>query len=183
MGETVFQKMERWLKTAIEFTIYESRWILYGFLVKLIWTLCTLLYHFWMNGEVSSVEIITALHDADTTMIANLIKMIITGSYSSFIDKAPSRYHVEKSSSSGLKTKMSTSLVVVTSIFLLQIFLSIAAYKWDEVMHRLTIHLIFIVAAVALVFIEFIHTKAEYWAAMTEKIELETEALEASHKE
>ena len=58
----------------------------------------------------SNTIMMTALELVDITMIANLIKMIITGSYTSFVNKfhkAPG----EKVSSGMLKVKMSTSLV------------------------------------------------------------------------
>ena len=155
------------LKAVVEFTIYESRWFLYPFYLKLILTLIILLYHFWMDKEVASSLIISSLHDADVAMVANLIKMIIVGSYSSFIDKTPSTYHVEKASSSGLKTKMSTSIVVVTLIFLLQMFLSMVISNWEEIVHRLIMFGVFIFTALILSVIEYIHVRSENIIALT----------------
>jgi len=53
------------------------------------------------------------LHAVDIVMIANLVKMIITGSYHSFIDKTHNE-EIEKVSSGMLKVKMSTSILGVT---------------------------------------------------------------------
>ena len=56
------------------------------------------------------------LEDVDIVMIANLVKMIITGSYNSFVSKKHDDEN-EKVSSGMLKVKMSTSIMGVSAIF------------------------------------------------------------------
>jgi uncharacterized membrane protein YqhA len=56
-------------------------------------------------------------------MIAIFVKMIITGSYHSFVDKNHGQPN-ESSSSGMLKVKLATSIMGVSSIHLLQSFIS-----------------------------------------------------------
>lgn len=65
----------------------------------------------------------------DMAMIANLVKMVITGSYTSFVSKNH-KENTERVSSGLLKVKMSTSLVGVSSFHLLQIFIEAKTISW-----------------------------------------------------
>jgi uncharacterized protein (TIGR00645 family) len=110
-----------------------------------------------LNGE-SVMMIILEL--VDIVMIANLIKMIITGSYTSFITKDHDEKS-EKASSGMLKVKMSTSLIGVSSIHLLQTFINAENMSWDVIHKQLLIHASFIVGSVLLMVIEYLHVKSE----------------------
>ncbi len=100
------------------------------------------------------------LEAVDIVMIANLVKMIITGSYNSFVSKTHG-VDGEQVSSGALKVKMATSVMGVSSIHLLQTFIN-AANITDDVMHRqLLIHGTFIVGALALAVIDYLHSKSE----------------------
>ncbi len=103
----------------------------------------------------------------DVTMVANLIKMIITGSYQSFVEKIPE--NTEKVSSGLLKVKLSTSLIGVSSIHLLQTFIS--PHGTDrELAIKFIIHGIFILGSVALAYIDFLHSKSELLEAQAEHL-------------
>lgn len=102
---------------------------------------------------------LVVLEMVDVTMVANLVKMIITGSYNSFVSKehgAPN----ENISSGMLKVKMSTSIIGVSSIHLLQTFVSQDA-TWDSTYRQVVIHCTFLVGAVMLAVIEYLHVKTE----------------------
>ena len=93
MKDVNFGKM---LKRLIEKTLFGSKWLLVPFYIGLI--LAQLVYLYWFSGSVlhmlSTAGDITKeegmliiLELVDIVMVANLIKMIISGSYTSFITK------------------------------------------------------------------------------------------------
>jgi uncharacterized protein (TIGR00645 family) len=96
----------------------------------------------------------------DVVMILNLVKMIITGSYNSFVDKSHG-FTGENISSGMLKVKMSTSLIGVSSIHLLQTFINASAISWDELNKQMLIHGSFLVGSLILAIIDYLHEKAE----------------------
>lgn len=95
----------------------------------------------------------------DITMIANLIKMIIVGSYTSFVNKS-TRADSEHLSSGMLKVKMATSLVGVSSIHLLQAFINNANVSFNVIAKLLAIHMTFLVGALILAIIDHLHHRS-----------------------
>lgn len=154
----------------LEKAVFESRWLLLLFYFGLIIALTIYAYVFakytvHVISEIGHLTPETAmlgvLELVDMAMVANLIKMIITGSYNSFISKGHG-YANENVSSGMLKIKMSTSLIGVTSIHLLQTFLEKGVPYNDPVFIRqLIIHGMFLIGAVVLAFIEYLHEKGE----------------------
>jgi hypothetical protein len=93
-------------------------------------------------------------------MIATLVKMIITGSYHSFVDKNHGQPN-ESSSSGMLKVKLATSIMGVSSIHLLQSFISAECVDWDVIYKQLIIHCAFIIGCLALAYVDYLHCKSE----------------------
>jgi uncharacterized protein (TIGR00645 family) len=104
----------------------------------------------------------------DITMIANLIKMIITGSYQSFVEKI-SFDHLEKASSGVLKIKMGGSLIGVSSIHLLQSFINTSDVTTRDLVARIAIHLVFLMSTMGLAYIEYLHDMAKVAQSKTEE--------------
>lgn len=157
------------MKKIIETVIFASRWILIACYVKLMFTLGLLVVEFILHRKVDVVDV---LEDVDITMIANLVKSIITGSYNSFVSKTHG-YVGENVSSGSLKVKMGTSLVGISSIYLLQVFLSLSATttSWDILLKYLILHGAFLVSSLILAVIEFIHCKSDYYEALITELE------------
>lgn len=147
-------------KQLIEKIIFGSKWLLIPFYLKLFWTLVKLMYHFFYQGELSNDDLMSTLEDVDIAMIANLVKMIITGSYNSFVTKSHG-IEGEQVSSGALKVKMATSVMGVSSIHLLQTFINAANTSADVIHKQLAIHGIFIVGAIFLAVIDYLHCKSE----------------------
>lgn len=148
------------LKKLIEQVIFGSKWLLIPFYFKLFYTLARLMYNFFIFGTLSNEILMQTLEDVDIVMIANLVKMIITGSYNSFVDKGH-RIEGEQISSGALKVKMSTSVMGVSSIHLLQTFINAEHVDFEVIIKQLCIHGIFIVGAIILAWIDFLHCKTE----------------------
>lgn len=157
------------MKKFIENIIFGSRWLLIPFYLGLIvvMTIYTLVYVkeiFHLVTEIGDITkenvMLMILELVDIVMIANLVKMIITGSYNSFVDKSHG-IAGENVSSGMLKVKMSTSLIGVSSIHLLQTFINASVVSWDELNKQMLIHGSFLVGSLILAIIDYLHEKAE----------------------
>jgi uncharacterized protein (TIGR00645 family) len=161
--------MKKVLKRSIENLLFGSKWLLTFFYFGLIVGMLCYAYvyvmeiiHLMTSLTALSKELvmITVLELVDMVMIANLIKMIITGSYNSSVDKAHG-YSNENVSSGILKVKMSTSLIGVTSIHLLQTFINANKVSWDLMNKQLIIHGVFVLGAIGLAYVEYLHDKGD----------------------
>jgi uncharacterized protein (TIGR00645 family) len=158
------------LKDFVEGILCESRFLLVPFYLGLIVaqviycykfgvSLVELTHNFRTMDETKTMLAVLTL--IDITMIANLIKMIITGSYQSFVEKME-KDHSEKISSGYLKVKMGGSLIGVSSIHLLQTFINSSEVNTRDVVIKCTIHLIFLISTIGLALIDHwhVHNKA-----------------------
>ena len=110
---------------------------------------------------------LTIIEMIDLAMIAALCKMIITGGYNSFVSKSHG-YPDENIGSGLLKIKMATSLIGVTSISLLAKSINLSVLNpnvppisWDELYKLGFIHILFLVGAIVLSFVDHLHLKTE----------------------
>lgn len=152
----------------IENIIFNVRWLLIPFYFGLIISLgAYVVSYFWEIYDLISKPIphtetmmFALLAFVDVVMVANLVKMIITGSYNSFVSKNHG-FKNENISSGMLKVKMSTSIIGVSSIHLLQSFVNVNNVSWDNINKQLLIHGAFIIGAISMIVIEYLHAKAE----------------------
>ena len=157
------------MKKFIEKIIFSSRWFLIPFYIGLFVALVIYglvyikeIYHLCSEFGILNKDVVmlSVLELVDITMIANLCKLIVTGSYNSFVSKNHG-YDGENISSGELKVKMATSIMGVSSIHLLQSFINANNITWDELYKQMSIHAIFIVGAISLAVIDFLHSKSE----------------------
>lgn len=156
------------MKRFVERLLFGSKWLLVPFYLGLMIT--QVFYCFKFSQEIwhlifefrtmSETELMMAvLTLIDITMVANLIKMIITGSYQTFIDhvQGDTTEHV---TSGLLKVKMGSSLVGVSSIHLLQVFMNPPKDN-RELIIKVGIHMVFLVSTMGLAYIDYLHSKSE----------------------
>jgi uncharacterized protein (TIGR00645 family) len=157
------------IQKSVERSLFASKWLLVPFFYGLMIALAVYAIHFMFSlwhmitdFKISAEDtiMVSVLELVDITMIANLIKMIITGSYTSFVNKHHGESS-EKASSGLLKVKMSTSLIGVTAIHLLQTFLVAENVSWDTLKKQLIIHCMFLVGSLILAVIEYLHEKGD----------------------
>ena len=112
------------------------------------------------SRELTTEEMkIIVLDFVDAVMVANLVKMIVTGSYNSFISKDHGRPN-ENISSGSLKIKITTSVIVVCSIHLLRDFVA-PNVDWPAVQRQLWIYAAFLASTLVLGVLEYLHVKGE----------------------
>jgi uncharacterized protein (TIGR00645 family) len=153
----------------VEKILFGSKWMLIPFYLGLmvalaIYTFVDVRQVYEMVVSISAMDeersMMMLLKLVDIAMIANLVKMIIVGSYTSFVDKNHGQ-DGEKTSSGVLKVKMTTSLIGVSSINLLQTFIHAKDCSNETLYKQLIIHSVFLIGAVMLAFIDYLHVKSE----------------------
>lgn len=156
-------------KKFIEEIIFGSKWLLIPFYLVLILALAV---YTWFDikeffdyllrlGHINKESaMITFIELIDITMVANLGKMIITGSYTSFVNK----FHAndcEQVSSGMLKVKMASSLVGVTAIQILARSIETNSISWDTLHKLIYVHCTFLVSVLILAFVDYLHMISE----------------------
>jgi uncharacterized protein (TIGR00645 family) len=99
----------------------------------------------------------------DAALVASLLVMVMISSYENFIG----RFDVEgtdihwlgKVDSGSLKIKVASSIVAISSIHLLQIFLNITQYTNDQIMWLTIMHMAFVLSALLLGVLEKLMAK------------------------
>jgi len=163
------------LRKIIETIIFSIRWVLPFFYVIIFISLLFYAYfdiHEFIEQYIykfktmdKNFAMLTFIELIDMTMIANLGKMVITGSYNSFVSKLHG-YKNENISSGLLKVKMSTSLVGVTAIALLQKCFIVDKFgnlitSWDTLYKLGFVHALFLLASVVLEIVDYLHEKVD----------------------
>ena len=110
-------KNSKWLLVPFYFGLILSQ-IFYC--IKFVENVWILGHHFLSYDENEMMLSVLAL--VDVVMIANLVRIIITGSYNAFVEKM--KDSIENISSGYLKVKIGMSLIGVSSIHLLQTFIN-----------------------------------------------------------
>lgn len=151
------------VEQTLEKSIFVSRWLLVPFLVGLLVSALLLLVKFIGElvhlvtdiNSISEIELVLGvLSMVDLTMIASLIFIIVFSSYESFVSKFDTVDHESKPAWMGkvdfsaLKMKVIGSIVAISSIELLKIFINLKNYDEQEVFWKVIIFLAFVVAGV-----------------------------------
>jgi uncharacterized protein (TIGR00645 family) len=153
----------------IEFILFNVKWILPLFYLGLVLVLFVYglayargVFAVLIAGAHFSTEDmeIVVLDFVDVVMIANLVKMIITGSYNSFVSKDHGRPN-ENISSGTLKIKISTSIIVVCSIHLLRNFVA-DRVTLEAIQTKLWIFGVFLATTLVLGILEYLHIQGRH---------------------
>ncbi|MCM2473029.1 TIGR00645 family protein [Rhizobium sp. CG5] len=160
------------LELLVERIILSSRWILVVFYLGLVAALAvyavSFVYKFLkVAGNVftygESEMILAMLGLIDAALVASLIVMVMISGYENFVsrfDEADDEVSfLGKLDAGSLKIKVASSIVAISSIHLLQIFLNASQYTDGQLMWFTIIHLAFVVSAVMLGFLERLMAK------------------------
>lgn len=163
------------LEIFIEDVLFRCKWVLVVPYIILAIVLVKMILKYIWYGALTTDDIMYMLEAVDITMVFNFLKSIITGSYNSFVSKNHGRKG-ENVSSGTLKVKMSTSLVSISSVLLLKVFLSVnTTTEWQVLWKLLVIHGAFLVTTLVLAMVELLHEKSEWYEHNTEQDEEEEE--------
>ncbi len=155
------------LELAIESIILASRWLLVIFYIGLGLALAVYALSFGKKLD-EFVSTVFALGDTDTilkmlglidaALVASLVVMVIISGYENFVsrfDENEGKVHWLGTIDVGsLKVKVASTIVAISSIHLLQVFLNSVSYTTDQLMWLTIIHLAFVVSALMLAYID-----------------------------
>jgi uncharacterized protein (TIGR00645 family) len=157
------------LELLVERIILSSRWLLVVFYIGLVLALAVYAVSFAFKFlkvagsvfELDEAEMILAMLGLiDAALVASLIVMVMISGYENFVsrfDEAEKEGEVSflgKLDSGSLKIKVASSIVAISSIHLLQVFLNVDQYTDGRIMWLTLMHLAFVVSAVMLGFLE-----------------------------
>ena len=154
------------LELFIERVILASRWLLVVFYIGLAAALALYAVSFgyklvkFATGIFASDEaeaILDMLGLIDAALVASLVVMVIISGYENFVSKFDEEDKVHwlgEIDANSLKIKVASTIVAISSIHLLQIFLNVDKYSGDQLMWYTLIHIAFVVSALFLAFID-----------------------------
>jgi len=181
----------------IESMLFNGRWLLIPFYVGLLLGLVVLVFKFvqefvhLMSITMSSslkATTISLLELLDIVLLANLILIVIFSGYENFVSKIAVAQDAEDRPSwmgkvdfSGLKIKLIGSLVAISVIQLLAVFLEPGEMDTDQIFWMIIIHLTFVVSGVLFAVMDYIADKRASIDVAAERAELELRILEKQH--
>ncbi|MBG1233605.1 TIGR00645 family protein [Aestuariivirga litoralis] len=156
------------LEAVVEYIVLGSRWLLVVFYLGLALALAMYGFTFLIKLkklflEMGTMEetdgILRILSLIDASLVASLVVMVIISGYENFVSKLDGGKQVElnwlgKIDVSSLKVKVASTIVAISSIHLLQVFLNSDTYTGEKMMWLTIMHMAFVVSALMLAFID-----------------------------
>ncbi len=176
--------MPKRLELALEAVILASRWLLVVFYLGLALALAVYALTFGVKlwdfvSHVFDIEeadaILKMLGLIDAALVASLVVMVIISGYENYVsrfDDESSVHWLGEIDAGSLKIKVASTIVAISSIHLLQVFLNVGTQTFDQLMWYTLIHLAFVVSALFLAYIDRI-------SATTKSISRGTKSVEA----
>ena len=159
------------LELFLENIILASRWLLVAFYIGLALALAlyaaTFAIKLWdfashLSGMDETETILKVLSLIDAALIASLVVMVIISGYENYVsrfDDGGDVHWLGQIDSGSLKIKVASTIVAISSIHLLQIFLNVPRYSSENIMWYTIIHLVFVASALFLALIDRISKK------------------------
>lgn len=157
--------LERWL----EFTLYSCRWLLAPVFLGLSLALVALAIKFFQEVlhvlpvvlEISEADLVlTILALVDMALVGSLIVMVMFSGYENFVSKIDLAEGEDKLGWLGkldagtLKLKVAASIVAISSIHLLKVFMNAEHIANDKILWYILLHLTFVVSALLVALID-----------------------------
>ena len=155
------------LEHLVESTILASRWLLVIFYIGLAIALVVYAATFGLKlfafiskmlslGETDAILAMLGLIDA--ALVASLVVMVMISGYENFVSRFDNREGelewLGKIDAGSLKVKVASTIVAISSIHLLQIFLNSRQYTATEIMWLTIMHMAFVLSALFLAVID-----------------------------
>lgn len=159
----------------LEKTIFASRWILAPFYLGLSLSLLVLLYEF-IHEIIDFIKIVNSTDIAgvllfilslvDISLAGNLLIIVIFSGYENFVSKIDVKNHEDKPDWMGhvdftdLKIKLISSIVAISGIHLLKVFMNLNNYDKEKIIMYVVVHLSFVISGVLLALMDYIMSKS-----------------------
>ncbi|MGZ8186786.1 MAG: TIGR00645 family protein [Methylobacter sp.] len=157
------------IERSLERLMYASRWLLAPIYFGMSLALLALsvkffqeLYHFIpqvlaVDGSQLILKLLTLI---DLSLIASLLVIVMFSGYENFVSQMDLVEDTEKLDWLGkhdygaLKIKVSTSIVAISAIHLLKIFMNVQTTDDDKIMWYVLIHLTFVISALFMAYLD-----------------------------
>lgn len=153
------------IERILEQGLFASRWLMAPFYVGLVFAILALLvkfgqelFHLLANvADAKEADVVLGvLALIDLSLAANLLLIVTLSGYENFVSKIEIDDHKDKQDwhgkvdFGGLKLKLIASIVAISGIHLLKIFMDIAKYSDRDIYWATTIHVVFVGSGVFL---------------------------------
>lgn len=153
------------IELMLEHGLFASRWLMAPFYVGLVGALMILLYSFAMelvhfithiNEITPDKAVLGVLSLIDLSLAGNLVLIVIFSGYENFVSKFDLDDHEDRPEWQGtvdfstLKLKLVASIVAISGIHLLKVFMNVGNIPDREIQWMVIIHLVFVVSGVLL---------------------------------
>ncbi|MCZ0964581.1 TIGR00645 family protein [Paracoccus benzoatiresistens] len=164
------------MERLIERGLFAARWMMAPMylglalaLVILVWIFLMELWRFVLIVPVMTVNdaILGVLALIDLSLAANLLLIVIFSGYENFVSRMDLADHEDRPDWQGevdfsaLKLKLVASIVAISGIHLLKVFMDVAKYPPDQIRWMVIIHLVFILSGVLLAAMDWIANHAK----------------------
>ena len=164
------------MESIFEKIFYSARWILAPLFLGLSVGLLALTLKFFQEAwhvlphvfELSESDLVLSLLSMiDMGLVGGLIVMVMYSSYENFVSRLDLDQHdserlgwLGKMDAGSLKNTVAASIVAISSIHLLRIFMNIETIGNDKLMWYVIIHLTFVFSALVMCWIDLLTRKA-----------------------
>ena len=160
----------------IEKFLFSSRWLMApiyvglvgGIVLLLISFIHELLHLFASVHTLSQNDVILGILSLiDLSLAGNLLLIVIFSGYENFVSKMNTDDHEDNPEWKGsvdfstLKLKLIASIVAISGIHLLKIFMDIGKYDEKQIYWQIIIHVVFVVSGVLLALMDLVAAKAK----------------------
>jgi uncharacterized protein (TIGR00645 family) len=160
----------------LESALFASRWLMAPIYIGLVLSLFLLLYGFaeelWhlfaTLPELSQNDIILGvLSLIDLSLAANLLLIVVFSGYENFVSKIDTGDHEDQPDWKGsvdfatLKLKLIASIVAISGIHLLKVFMDVSKMSERDIMWMIIIHGVFVLSGVLLALMDRIAASAK----------------------
>ncbi|WP_081869637.1 TIGR00645 family protein [Endozoicomonas numazuensis] len=158
------------MERLLERVLYSARWLLAPMYLGLSLVLIVLLIEFFQGVLYLGFNVLElAEHDVtlkvltliDVVLVAGLIVMVMYSGYENFVSKLDIDDDTEKLSwlgkmdSSSLKAKLAASIVAISSIQLLKVFMNAENITNDKLLMNVVMHMTFVISALLMGFLDY----------------------------
>ena len=162
------------MEKLFENLLYSVRWLLAPIYLGLGLVLVALVIEFYQGASHLLLNIVDmkesdvtlkSLALIDVALVGGLIVMVLYSGYENFVSKLDISEGTEKLSwlgkmdSSSLKAKVAASIVAISSIHLLKVFMDAASIDNDKLLWYVVIHMTFVASAFAMGYLDALTKK------------------------
>ncbi len=157
------------MERAIENFLFASRWLMAPMYLGLVYAFMMELVRFAGSIPTMTVDdaVLGVLALIDLSLAGNLVLIVVFSGYENFVSRMDTLGHEDRPAwqsevdFSTLKLKLIASIVAISGIHLLKVFMDVGKYDPEKIKMMIVIHLVFVASGVLLALMDLISTKAK----------------------